>query len=76
MEEALSELSHILPDPENSSIEDILLFPFLRSLSIISKLEMPSAVRGYCERLSERCAVPLVDVLRQARAAKIDVMER
>lgn len=64
METGLVELSRILPDSPNSTIDDILIFPFLRSLSIISNIEMPSTVRAYCDRLSERSTVPLVNVLR------------
>lgn len=64
---ALAELTTILPDPEGAGIDDILLFPLLRSLSIVPGLPLPPEVAHYRERLSVRSAVPLVDALRRAR---------
>ncbi|WP_424933902.1 glutaredoxin 2 [Amaricoccus macauensis] len=66
METGLAELAPILPDPEGASIEDILLFPILRSLSIVPQLNLPAEVAAYRDRMSERTGIPLVEALRIA----------
>lgn len=60
----LRDLVPILPDPERPTIDDILLFPHLRSLTNLPHVTLPPAVRAYCERMAERSGVPLVDQLR------------
>lgn len=62
--QGLAELVPILPDPEGASIDDILLFPTLRSLTIMPDLELPKSVAAYAERMSERTGIPLVGTLR------------
>lgn len=59
-------LEPLLPDPEGASIDDILLFPILRSLTVMPDLAMPASVVAYSERMAERSDVPLVGTLRIA----------
>ncbi|MBB4121348.1 glutaredoxin 2 [Martelella radicis] len=62
----LGALSSFLPDAEASTIDDIMLFPTLRSLSIVPDLAVPEPVEAYRTRMAERCGVPLVSELRKA----------
>ncbi|MGE8112020.1 glutaredoxin 2 [Pseudomonas sp. NPDC086566] len=41
-------------------INDITLWPVLRSLSIVRAVTFPDAVRAYMDRLSQECGVPLL----------------
>ncbi|MEF2073361.1 glutaredoxin 2 [Consotaella aegiceratis] len=66
----LNELEAILPDAEHPSIDDILLFPLLRGLSIVAGLTLPPKATAYRARMAERAGVPLVDDLRAAAAAQ------
>lgn len=66
LSEGFAELAPILPDAEGASIDDILLFPILRSLTIVPDLPVPPPVIAYQERMAERCGVPLVPALRAA----------
>ncbi|MCJ2182540.1 glutaredoxin 2 [Novosphingobium sp. 1949] len=61
---ALDQLAPILPDPEHPGIDDIVLFPVLRSLTIMPDLAFPGPVAAYLQRMSERAGVPLVTALR------------
>lgn len=67
LSQALAQLAPILPDPEHSGIDDILLFPVLRSLTVMPDLAFPAPVAVYAQHMSERAGVPLVTALR-ARA--------
>ncbi len=64
----LAELALILPDAEGATMDDIVLFPLLRSLSIVPELPLPAKVSTYCERMAERSGVPLVSQLRRTTA--------
>jgi len=70
---AFAELVPILPDPEEASIDDILLFPSLRSLTVMPDLEMPAAIAAYAERMAERAGVPLVGTLRAAADSELEL---
>lgn len=67
LEQGLTDLVSILPNPERATIDDIMLFPTLRSLSIVPDLELPPPVATYCERMSDRAGIPLVPKLRQMK---------
>ena len=57
----LTELVSLLPDAENhASINDVLLFPILRSLSIVPELTLPSPIKIYRDRMSERADISLI----------------
>lgn len=62
--QALAALVAILPDPDQPGIDDILLFPILRSLTVMADLRLPAPVAAYMERMAARSAVPLVSTLR------------
>ncbi len=51
------------PDAVNGvlSTDDIHLFAYLRSLTIVAELQWPAAVRAYCARMSQACGIPLLD---------------
>ncbi|WP_425050764.1 glutaredoxin 2 [Psychromarinibacter sp. S121] len=66
VEAALERLVPHLPDPEGASIDDILLFPVLRGLTIVPGLTMPDAVAAYTHRMADRTGLPLVAELRKA----------
>lgn len=68
VEAALERLVPFLPDPSAPSIDDIIIFPFLRGLTVVEGLTMPTPVQEYLERMSEMSGVPLVWSLR-AKAA-------
>lgn len=59
-------LEPLIPDPEGESIDDILLFPILRSLTLVPDLVMPASVLAYAERMADRSGIPLVGTLRMA----------
>lgn len=61
IEKGLAELVPILPDPEGASMDDIHLFPHLRSLSRVPGLSLPAPVAAYRERMAERSGVRLID---------------
>ncbi len=42
-----------------AAIEDILLFPVLRNLTLVRDVQWPAAVRDYLQRLSRQSGVPL-----------------
>ncbi len=63
--QGFAELEPILPDPEGAGIDDILLFPILRSLTVMPELQMPEKVAAYTDRMAERSGVPLVQSLRE-----------
>ncbi|GBQ09320.1 glutaredoxin 2 [Swaminathania salitolerans] len=63
--EGLEALVPVLPDPEKPSMDDIVLFPVLRSLTILPDLLFPAPVERYLQRMAERSAVPLVSTLRE-----------
>ncbi|WP_406870428.1 glutaredoxin 2 [Thioclava sp. 'Guangxiensis'] len=64
LELGLEALVPLLPDAEGASINDILLFPVLRSLSVMDGIRYPAAVDAYRHRMAERSGVPLVGALR------------
>lgn len=67
MAEGYEALIPLLPDPEGASIDDIHLFPILRSLSVMPDPGFPAPVAAYARRMAERCGVPLVGDLRAAQ---------
>ncbi len=67
MHTGLRELIPALPGVA-PSINDILLFPQLRSLTIVPGLEMPAPVADYVARMSEASGVPLVSELKAEAA--------
>lgn len=64
-----AELEPLLPDPDKPSINDILLFPILRSLTVMPDLVMPEKLAAYTERMAEKSGVPLVQTLRMQKAS-------
>lgn len=66
MEVALDHLVPLLPDPSAPSIDDILLFPLLRTLTVVEGLHYPGPVAAYMAAMSEASGVPLVPDLRAA----------
>lgn len=64
---ALAALVPLLPDAEGAGIDDILLFPILRGLSVVEGLDLPAKVAAYAARMADRSGVPLVSSLRAAR---------
>lgn len=67
MQTCLEELVPALPSG-GPSINDILLFPVLRSLTIVPELTFPPAVEAYVTRMAAASGVPLVSELK-AQAA-------
>lgn len=55
----LAELAPIIPDAQNPSIDDIMLFPWLRYLTIVPGLAPPEAIAVYEAGMAERSGVPL-----------------
>jgi glutaredoxin 2 len=59
----LAELEALVQSPEafagELGIEDILIFPVLRNLTMVRGLEMPPKVLAYTLAMSEKSAVPL-----------------
>ncbi len=70
---AFATLAQLLPDPEEASINDILLFPILRSLTVMPDLEMPVAIAAYAERMAERVGLPLVGTLRAEADTELEL---
>ncbi|OCX63089.1 glutaredoxin, GrxB family [Thioclava sp. SK-1] len=66
MEQGLRALVPMLPKAEAPSIDDIHLFPVLRSLSMLQDLDIPPQVAAYRKIVSQACGVPLVGELRAA----------
>ena len=60
MTHKLNALAPLLQARHDVDISDIVLWPVLRSLSIVKDLEFPAAVRSYMERIAERSKVPLL----------------
>lgn len=56
----LEALAPLVAERKVLGINDITLWPVLRSLSIVREIEFPKLVRDYMERLSESCGVPLL----------------
>ena len=48
-----------------AGMDHVLLFPILRSLTVLPNLEMLDPVAAYARRMSERSGVPLVGALRK-----------
>ncbi|MDG6094034.1 glutaredoxin 2 [Acetobacter sp. AN02] len=63
-EAGLKALEPLLPAQNSVSIDDIMLFPLLRSLSILPDIKLPDSVRDYQVGMAERSGVPLVRDLR------------
>ena len=53
-------LASILQDRDKVDMNDIILWPVLRSLSIVEGLNFPPSVRAYTEAISVRTDVPLL----------------
>ncbi|WP_108663699.1 glutaredoxin 2 [Acuticoccus kandeliae] len=60
MNEKLEALAPMLEGRETIGISDIILWPVLRSLSIVKDLTFPAPVRAYAERLEAKSGVPLM----------------
>ena len=45
------------------STDDIHLFAYLRSLTIVAELAWPQTVRAYCEHMSRASGIPLLDTM-------------
>jgi len=56
----LQELAPLLDQRTALGINDITLWPVLRSLSITRGLEFPPAVLDYMQRIGARCGVPML----------------
>jgi len=56
----LEALAPLVAERKAVGINDITLWPVLRSLSIVREIEFPKLVRDYMERLSDSCGVPLL----------------
>lgn len=65
LQKGFKELELILPEGGGAGIDDILLFPILRSLTVMPELEMPEKVAAYTQSMAERSGVPLVPTLRK-----------
>jgi glutaredoxin 2 len=61
--QGLRELEPILPDPDAPSLDDILLFPILRGLSILPDLPLPPKVEAYRDEMASRSRIPLIHQL-------------
>lgn len=60
LDEALTELVPLLPEAEKPSIDHILLFPILRSLTVVPNIAYPPAVKAWMDTVSRASSVPLV----------------
>lgn len=60
IEPMLEALVPLLASRKAIGINDITLWPLLRSLSIVRAVIFPEAVRSYMEHLSQKCGVPLL----------------
>ncbi|SMF18437.1 MULTISPECIES: glutaredoxin 2 [unclassified Pseudomonas] len=56
----INDLVPLVKDRTTIGINDVTLWPVLRSLSIVRTVEFPDQVRDYMHRLSEACGVPLL----------------
>lgn len=66
VQEKLDELAEMIESPyycspEGLSIDDIILFPRLRALTIMKGLILPKKIRDYVEYHSEAAEIPLYD---------------
>ncbi|WP_111429245.1 glutaredoxin 2 [Rhodobacteraceae bacterium DSL-40] len=62
----LAALVPLLPRPGSISMDDILLFPVLRSLSIVPEVTLPAEVAAYRDRMAAEAGIPLFEALRLA----------
>lgn len=60
MQPLLDALAPLVADRAKLGINDITLWPVLRSLSIVQQIAFPAQVLGYMQRLSASCNVPLL----------------
>jgi glutaredoxin 2 len=60
MQPLLDALAPLVADRATLGINDITLWPVLRSLSIVQQIAFPAQVLGYMQRLSASCNVPLL----------------
>ncbi|WP_431222162.1 glutaredoxin 2 [Serratia sp. L9] len=64
LEDDLQKLSALIQSPEavngSLSLDDIHLFPLLRSLSIVAGVTLPDNVEAYRNRMAQRCDIPLL----------------
>jgi glutaredoxin 2 len=60
MELGLGYLVPILPPEGLPGIDDVLLFPFLRSLSIVPGLALPDCVAAYCDRTRRLTGIGMI----------------
>lgn len=66
LEKGLVDLARIAPDPDAPGIDDILLFPKLRSLSVVPGLSLPPKLATYRDRMSRQTGIPLFPQLETA----------
>lgn len=59
----LDQILAALPTTERYSLTDILLYPVLRSLSIVKGVEWPVGLDAWRKRVATDCRVPLNDVI-------------
>ncbi|RUR45128.1 glutaredoxin 2 [Vreelandella populi] len=59
----LDQILAALPTIEQYSLTDILLYPVLRSLSIVKGVEWPVGLDGWRKRVAMDCNVPLNDAI-------------
>lgn len=62
--QGFAELEVLLPDPDADGITHILLFPVLRSLTVMPGRVFPATIQTYLECLGARSGIPLVGTLR------------
>ncbi len=68
MEAALQKLAPHVPDAENPCIDDIMIFPWLRNLTLVDGLTFPEPVQSYMTVMAKKANVPLLPELRQQKA--------
>ena len=59
----LDQILAALPTTERYSLTDILLYPVLRSLSIVKGVEWPVGLDAWRKRVATDCRVPLNDAI-------------
>lgn len=69
LSEGLAALCLLLPDPTRPSLDDIVLFPVLRSLTVLPDLVWPDPVAAYAKAMSQASGVPLVSDMRARQMA-------
>lgn len=55
--EGLAALEPLLPDPARAGLDDILLFPVLRTLAVVEGLSLPPRVSAYCAEILHRSGI-------------------